>query len=228
MFCESYRKALSEAAATGGPLPRALETHLAECGGCASDFAAEQRLFASIDSAMSAAVNVEVPASLLPRVREQVASVPERAAWLGFVPVFATALALVCAFAVSVAHRRHPVPDASSSGSVTVAPAVSSAAEHAASSSLVVAGPPALQPAPRKGTAVVRQASVHSDLEVLVSSDEQLGFERYAARLRARAPEFSARAVVISDAAFKILPLEIAEISVGQLAIEPLESGESN
>jgi hypothetical protein len=226
MFCESYRKALSEAAATGGPLPRALETHLAECGGCASDFAAEQRLFASIDYAMSAAVNVEVPASLLPRVREQVASV--RVAWRGFVPVFATGLALVCAFAVSVAHRRHPVPDASSSGSVTVAPAVSSAAEHAASLSPAVAGPPALQPAPRKGTAVVPQASLHSEPEVLVSSDEQLGFERYAARLRARAPEFSARAVVISDAAFNIQPLEIAEIDLRQLTIEPLDGGEPN
>jgi hypothetical protein len=62
---------------------------------------------------------------------------------------------------------------------------------------------------------------------VLVSSDERLGFERYAAQSRARPPEFSARAVVISDAAFKIQPLEIAEIDLRQLTIEPLESGES-
>ena len=74
----------------------------------------------------------------------------------------------------------------------------------------------------------VRPTKVRSEPEVLVSSDEQLGFERYAARLRAREPQFYARVAINSESAFKVQPLEIAEINVEQLAIAPMESGESN
>ena len=73
-----------------------------------------------------------------------------------------------------------------------------------------------------------RPASFHSGPEVLVSAEEQLGLERYTARLRAGTVEFSARAVVKGNSDFSIQPLEIAEIALGQLTIEPLESGESN
>lgn len=227
MFCESYREALSEAAATGTPLPRAVEEHLADCDGCRSAFAAEQRLVASIESAMSMVVGVEVPASLLPRVRAQVASVPERSAWRGFFPLLATALAVVSVFAVSVAYLRHFVPGPPTSDTFAVAPEVPSVAEHALSAPPIVANPQALRPSVKKEMVVSRRTSVHSGLEILVSSDEQQGFERYAARLRARAPEFLARATVNSDDVFKIQPLEIAEIDLRQLTIEPLESGES-
>lgn len=229
MFCESYRKALSEAVATGERLPCELQLHLAGCGACESAFAAEQRLFASIDSAMSAAVNVDIfPASLLPRVREQVALVPERAAWRVLLAVFAVAPVLVTVLAVSVWHLRHPVSGLPTSGNVAVVPSVSSTAEHAASASPVLAGPPALRPSSRRGTALVRPIEVRSEPEVLVSADEQLGFERYAARLRSRAPQLYARVAINGDSTFRVQPLEIAEIDVVQLAIAPLESGESN
>ena len=74
----------------------------------------------------------------------------------------------------------------------------------------------------------VRPAKVRSAPEVLVSADEQLGFERYAGRLRAREPQFYARVASNSESTFKVQPLEIAEINVVQLAIAPLENGESN
>ena len=229
MFCESYRKVLSESVATGERLPRELQLHLAECGACESAFVAEQRLFASIDSAMSAAVNVDVfPVSLLPRVREQIALVPERAAWRVFLTVFAVAPVLVAVFAVSVWYLRHPVSGLSTSGNVAGVPSVSSTAEHAASASPVIADPPALRPRSRRGIAVAGPIEVLSGPEVLVSADERLEFERYAARLRASAPQFYARVAVNSDSTFKVQPLEIAEIDVVQLAIAPLESGESN
>lgn len=227
MFCESHRKALSEAAASGAPLPRQVEEHLADCDGCRSAFAAEQQLVASIDSAMSMVVGVEVPASLLPRVRAQVAAVPERSAWRGFFPLLATASVVVSVFAVSLAYLRHFVPGPPTSDTVAVAPEVSSVAEYVLSAPPIVANPQTLRPSVKKEIVVSRRTSVHSGLEILVSADEQRGIERYAARLRARAPEFSARATVSSDDVFKIQPLEIAEIDLRQLTIEPLESGES-
>ena len=227
MFCESYRKALSEAAASGERLPRELQLHLAGCGACDSAFTEEQRLFASIDSAMSAAVNVEVPASLLPRVRQRVAAVPERAPWREFLPVFASALVVACVFAVSFSHRRNPVPGPSKTPNVAVARVGSSSAEHAVVEPPVIAKSPVRSQSVKLRTGAIRERRLPS-VEVLVSSDERNGFERYVSGLRDRTPFLFAGVAAKGDTEFKIPPLEINEIDVVQLAIEPLETGESN
>jgi len=69
MPCESYKQALSEAAATSEALSRELTAHLNTCPACRMAFAEEQQLFAAIDSGLRAVVNTPVPASLVPRVR---------------------------------------------------------------------------------------------------------------------------------------------------------------
>jgi hypothetical protein len=69
MFCEPYRQALTNAAASGGPLPHEVAAHVVVCTSCASAFADEQVLYASIDHSLCTTANAEVPGSLIPRVR---------------------------------------------------------------------------------------------------------------------------------------------------------------
>src|SRR5437899_12214836 len=107
MFCESYRKLLMEAAGSGETLPRELAEHLAGCAYCYAAFANEQALFRSIDGALQAATNTEIPASLLPRVRMQVAldstKVNRRLPVLAFV----TGGLVIGAIALSSSSLRH-------------------------------------------------------------------------------------------------------------------------
>ena len=68
MFCETYNKSLTYAAASG-ELSLAQREHLASCEPCRITFAEEQSLFAAIDSGLSITANSEIPATLIPRVR---------------------------------------------------------------------------------------------------------------------------------------------------------------
>jgi len=67
MFCQTYNKSLTDAAASG-ELSLAQREHLASCEPCRIAFAQEQSLFAAIDSGLRTAANSEVPATLIPRV----------------------------------------------------------------------------------------------------------------------------------------------------------------
>lgn len=99
MFCESYRQSLTDAAASRKALPREAEEHLAACREYASALAVEQETLRSIDRSLRVAVNADVPASLVPRVREEIlegAAAPGRFSWRAiFVP--ATAVLLLSA-----------------------------------------------------------------------------------------------------------------------------------
>jgi len=67
MFCETYNKPLTDAAASG-ELSAAQREHLASCDPCRIAFAEEQSLFGAIDSGLRTVANSEVPATLIPRV----------------------------------------------------------------------------------------------------------------------------------------------------------------
>jgi hypothetical protein len=68
MPCKNHREALSEAAAGGAALSHELRAHLGACTGCSEFFGEESKLFAAIDTGVSARVNREIPASFLPKV----------------------------------------------------------------------------------------------------------------------------------------------------------------
>jgi hypothetical protein len=71
MSCENYRAALIEAAVNGAVPSIELGSHLKACEACNTALVAELRLLTSIDAALTATANSEVPASLLPRVRAE-------------------------------------------------------------------------------------------------------------------------------------------------------------
>ena len=62
--------------------------------------------------------------------------------------------------------------------------------------------------------------------EVLVSSEEQFGLQRYAASLRKVMTDRTA--IAKGDQALEIKPLEIAGMDLQGLAIDPLQSGDSD
>jgi hypothetical protein len=229
MFCKSYCQPLMDAAASGESLNYALATHVGGCEGCSVAFAEERALFAAIEDSLGVRSNAPAPPSLVPRVRAQIATRPTKTTWRIPVLAFATLGLVAGGVAISPAFHWHSTPDDSRAKSPAMASTVQSADSREATGSLVQSAPP-VQQLPPSLEKVVRSRTVRSDVEVQVSAEEQAGLEQYSARLRARSPENSARAVgaVESDLAFNIRPLEIAVMDVRQLTIEPLESDEYN
>lgn len=224
MLCESCRQALSEAAASGEALPREVRLHLAGCNACTAVFAEERELFAAIDSAMGTTVNVEVPASLLPRVRAQIAASPEKAVWRLPVLAFLTAL-LVGVAVLSPLLRRSQVVGRSGNKDLAVA-AAESADRSETTAAAAAADAPEIGALPKPEKTMIRRLPVRLQPEVLVSPEEPAGLERYAALLRVRAQQPSQLATGKKDSELAIQPLEIALLALPQLTIEPLESGE--
>ncbi len=227
MFCESYRKVLMEAAGFGKALSRKLEEHLAGCEWCRAAFADEQALFRSIDGALEAAANAEIPGSLLPRVRMQVASDSTKAYRRVPVLAFVTGGLVIGAIMLSSSSLRHSAVSRST-GKEPAAPSIQSAVSREPTGLSIQ---PPLRPerlASRRERIVVDRVARRSEPEVLVSSEEAAGLRRYADLLRAKSLETSNRAAAISDAPFEIKPLEIAELNLRQLTIQPLEGSDSD
>ena len=102
MPCEPYKNALVETAATGAEPQGELRAHLAACPACRTAFAEEQSLFSSIDARLHATANVEMPPSLLPRVRARLdqAAAPQ-SRWI---PAWAAVAASLALFILSLIH----------------------------------------------------------------------------------------------------------------------------
>jgi len=216
-----------EAAGSGGALSRELEQHLAGCDSCHAAFADEQALFRSINGALQAAANTEIPASLLPRVRMQVASDSTKANRRVPVLAFVTGGLVIGAIVLSSSPLRHSAVSRST-GKEPAAPSIPSAVSREPTRLSIQASPRPERLVSRRGRLVVDRVARRSEPEVLVSSEEAAGLRRYANLLRAKSLETSNHAAAISDAPFEIKPLEIAELNLRQLTIQPLEGSESD
>jgi len=232
MFCESYRKVLIEVAGSGEALSRDLEEHLAGCEHCHEAFADEQALFGSIDGALQAAANTEIPGSLLPRVRMQVASDSTKANRRVPVLAFVTGGLVIGAIVLSSSSLRHSAVSRSA-GKAPAARSIQSAVNREPTGLAIHTSSIQVSPSPerlvsRRERFVVDRVTRSSEPEVLVSSEEAAGLRRYADLLRARSNETSNHAAAINEVPFEIKPLEIAELGLRQLTIQPLEGSESD
>jgi hypothetical protein len=228
MFCASYRKALSEAVLLGDRVHGEIESHLATCAGCREAFSEEQTLLQRIDGGLSSLVISQEPGSLVPGVRARIADgTVSRSVWRP-VLVYATAVFAISVAAISFSVRSKVPPlkfDSSIAGassaveSPTASPQVESVRPYERSSRdrLVVTG---------KQTSPDARAARNNEPEVLISAEDRLGLQRYVASLRTVARR---NAATLEDGTGpEIKPLEIAELDLKQLSIEPLESGDSN
>ena len=226
MFCELYRQSLTEAASSGEVLPRELAAHLDGCNACSTWFAREQVFFAAIDRSLHVAVNTDVPPSLVPRVRAQIGMIARRSSWGLPSIAFATGGLALLIFGFAYSWVRHSVGDSSKTSAIVVSPTNQSYVTNQP------AGLPPQSAQPERTTArreqtPVRRVNLRSAPEVLISSVERAEFERYVALARARLLQKPVSAFVKEDLGPEIKPLEIAELELGKLAIEPLEAGGS-
>jgi len=226
MFCKSYRKALSEAVLLGSRVHGETTAHLAICAGCRDAFAEERALLRRIDDGLSSLVRAEVPASLAPGVRVRIGGAESRRAWRP-VLAYVTAALAIGAVAVSFSLRNKTpqvkletaIAEPSSAATNQAPPQVENVRpyERSLQSRLSVT---------RRQTSPDPRVTRNNEPEVLVSADDQLGLQRYAASLRTVARR---NAATLKDGTGpEIKPLEIAELDVKRLSIEPLESGDSN
>lgn len=225
MFCESYRESLSNAAIAGVALTRGQEVHLQNCPSCRMAFAEERALLASIDSGLSALVNPEVPASLLPAVRAKIEAAPAQAStWR--IPIFAlasTAAALATGFFLYHAQPKASVPAAAT---LTVQVDPPSTAPDLKTESSAKSSASASPKANRTQPAAAPAAPTFES-QVLVAREEQVNFQKYLASLHSRGVTTGGEVMAKSETSEKIATLEIAQLEFGRLNIEPLSSGDS-
>jgi hypothetical protein len=216
MPCEHYKNALIEAAASGAEPLGELRAHLAACPECRAALAQEQSLFSSIDTGLHAAVNVELPASLIPRVRASIAEEP--AVTRGWIPswlAMAGAAAMLVA-SIAVYSSRH------ATGGQTPAPTAMNVVSPASKAMLPhdqnTARPAVTNSVPPSGTARTRNPAPRNAMpEVLVPRDQEALLANYAEQWnqRKRAP-----LVAANFDATNFSPLQIAPIQIDQLDVK--------
>jgi hypothetical protein len=219
MNCERYRDRLIGTLASGeSSLAGDVALHLVTCAQCKKFHEAQVHLFGAIESGVRAMVNETVPATLLPRVRAQVAETgaPRRmrsVSW-GFATV---AIAAVLVVSIGLL-RRSPqyvskVPSRSSVG-----PQEATGARPAL--------PQAVAAAPKHHWTLAKTATVPQETgkapEVLVLAEERAAFERFVTDLpeeRDVAVAYTRPATEAKDEA-----AEIALLQIDELEVKPLES----
>jgi len=181
MFCSTYNKSLTDAAASGELSPAQRE-HLASCEPCRAAFASEQSLFATIESGLRAAANSEAPATLIPRVRVAINNEPaQRPSFQKW--IFAGAV-VTCALAATIIlqlkHREAPVPFKTA---VTQTPARPSPQLGILRPSVSAAAPESSRRVNKSET--VRPSPTDADgsitAEVLVPDEERAAFAKFLA-----------------------------------------------
>jgi hypothetical protein len=217
MPCEPYQNALAEAAASGLEPQGELRAHLAACPACRAALAQEQSLFSSIDTSLHAAVNVEIPASLLPRIRTQIAEEP--AATRGWIPswltVAAAAAVLVAFIAARPLWRTGVVPAPVHTASNVSSPATSVLPPH--DQNLNAAPPAVTNSAPAIRTAAGgNPASPNAMPEVLVPRDQEALLVSYAEQWsqRKRAPLVASNFDPTNLSLLQISPIQIDQLDV--------------
>lgn len=226
MFCEPYRKPLIEAAASGEPLPRALQAHVDTCAECASALRQELVLFAKVDELARAAANGEVSSSFLPRVRAEIEEVAKtkRVAMTWLAPAVAAAAVLVLSISALI-HQpvtRSTHQTSSESASLGSQSKAAIRMESNVSPSVPIRRKQ-LRSKPAKETSNSPQAKT-----AVAPRDEREALLIFAAQLRSR-PEL-ARAFATPESSSRNEGLEIPPVRIEELKLRPLqdEGGEED
>jgi len=224
MFCSTYNKSLTDAAASGEASPAQRE-HLASCESCRAAFASEQSLFAAIDSGLRSATNSEVPTTLIPCVLVAINNEPARRPsfqkW-----IFAGAV-VTCALAATIIlqlkQREAPVPFKTA---VTQTPARSSP-QFGVLRPSVSAAPESPRRLNKSETVRPSPADAAGSItaEVLVPDEERAAFAKFLAHQKRRAAESSAAVLLVPEAPKELVAIPPVEIA--SLKVIPLEGGES-
>jgi hypothetical protein len=220
MPCKHYKDALIEAAASGAQPQGHLRAHLRVCASCRAAFEQEQSLFASIDAGLHAAVNGDVPASLMPRVRTRLdeVAVPQRR-W--FHPLVLAAASVALAFAIfPFARTHHFGRDNQAKLTPQIeAPATNAGHQNSGPGSRVVSSN--RNNFKTRGNSTVFHPVASSQPEVLVPPDEREALARFIVVLQERREV--ALALVTPPPQTKDEPASLEPLQIDGLEIKPLE-----
>jgi hypothetical protein len=211
---------------TGGRLPVEAETHMARCAGCREAFADERALLRRIEAGISSMVVLETPASLIPGVRERIAGLRDSRSGWRLVLAYATAAVVVGVIVISLGMRGKAPHAPLETPSASTVPALRTPAATPPVDEALRARPRETPAMDRPRDAASRPARRDSRPQVLISGDDRLGLEQYVASFRVVASR--TKATLKEEGGAEIKPIEIAELDVKRLSIEPLASGDSN
>lgn len=221
MSCEGYRDKLIAMLASGESAVAGDDaTHLQTCAECKGFYETQVNLFGAIDSGVRAMVNEAVPASLLPRVRAQIAETGVRRRTSNVSWGFAT-VAVAAVLAVSVGLLRRNPENTSK---------VSEPSPFVAKGTLGV--PPVLPgvvaAVPRRHsketeTATVRRQTVKTP-EVMVLAEERAAFMKFVTDLPEERDVAVAYTRPVTEAKDDLV--EIASLQIDELEVKPLESSD--
>lgn len=221
MFCESCLEKLSDATLRGERMPVDAQEHLERCASCREAVSRRKALFERVEWELGSLVNADVPPSLVPKVRARIAE--KRHSWrLRPALVYAAAFAALLGIAIVFGERRRSPSHIETASAYPAGPAITETSRPSPGVSLPVnAAPAGRESSAASGKSrVLAAVKMRSEPEVLISTDEQLGLLRYEAILRARVS--AATVVAAGETQQPIKPLEIAELDLKRLAIEPL------
>jgi hypothetical protein len=222
MSCERYQEVLIEAAGEGAALPVALHEHVEVCAECCATFAAEQTLFAAIDSNLRCTAGAEVPPSFLPRVRTSLADepTPRRA----LIPHWAIAAATAGVLLSLVAAQNFRQRARHSADEVAASNRTAASINTSSSSHTSLAPAPSIKshaPGPSRTQLLAVSSRANSqEPEVLVPPGEEALLLRFCQTLR-RTPDHGA--ALVADAhdaepkSLAIAPLEFTELDITTL-----------
>jgi hypothetical protein len=242
MPCERYGNALTDAAA-GGPLPAALEAHLAACEACRAELLALRRALAVVDAEMAELASAEPSPGLAARIRQAVdasetgGSARREGSWLalrfGWLwPAMAGAAAtLLVALAIVLGRSTGPTPGSRVAADVAQpqptdrAPVAEPTGEPVIPRDAVPAGPEgsaeAADPS-SPGRAVAPRDDEPSEPEVLVPPGETEVLLRFAALVRPRV--VSSDSLLVADMSGPLA--EPKGVEIQPLVIAPLDPAE--
>jgi hypothetical protein len=214
MLCDRFQSELREAGA-GAPSSPALQGHLASCAACRARFAAEQNLYASIDSNLRAAVNAEAPVHLTASIRARLAGMPASSRiwnWL-WVPAAFSAAAVASLFLVTkLSTQVENPPQLASDGSAN--PPLT------ANSGSVIPPEPTTHPRSHARVLTVRNAAQEAEVTVLPTV-EKLAMVRLVRGLQSGV--ISPSPLVGNSGADLSQEINVRQITVESLQIQPLE-----
>lgn len=223
MPCESFKSALSEAAA-GAPASPALRSHLIVCADCRAALAAEESLFASIDTGLRSLANAEVPASLIPSVRARLNEPAPRKRWLLPILVPAAAALILAAYAAHNLRRTptNPSKSAPLNAATFAVPQVPIALLPTQENTLSAEHPDkqqvtAVSHVAHRAARPQNSAEKQDTLEVLVPRDQEVLLASYAQQWRTH------RYVRMTAEVIAKPPLEPVEIAPIQIDVRDVK-----
>jgi hypothetical protein len=229
MLCERHKNAVIEAAANDAALSGELREHLAECASCRAAFAEEQSLFAAIDSGLHAAANVEVPTSLLPRVRARLdEAAASRLGWVRPLVFAFAGVALALVVALMARPHRAGRQEVAKQGPAGAPPSMATAAntnrEKTSSESTPIAAIPVNHSHTSRDSTSSHSAA-SSNPEVLVPPDEREGLALLVASLNEHRDLAAALLVHVPEK--KDLSIDVERLQIDALEIKPLDGRET-